>query len=155
MHLLPAWKSSPTCAAPSRENPCTIPKIFTYSRGFSWSSTTFSRFQVPVDLCRQIYSLARSISSPGYLSNRVHLPCSTGGLHGWEFQQLSRETEEHNLPPPCGQPSVPCWVSSPINPQLFILKPMGWSRGSTDNLKTLYELGWQLLIGTVIYHGFS
>jgi len=64
-------------------------------------------------------------------------------------------TEEHNLPPPCGQPSVPCWVSSTIKPQLFILKPMGWSRGSTGNLKTLYELGWQLLIGTVIYHGFS
>ena len=48
-----------------------------------------------------------------------------------------------------------CWVSSTTKPQLFILRLMGWSRGFIDSLKTLYELGWQLLIGTVIYLGFS
>ena len=83
----------------------------------------------------------------------VPLPCSTVGLHGSEYQQLSRVTEEHNSPPPCGQPSIPCWVSSTIKPQLFIHKPMIWLRDSTGSLKTLYELGWQLLTGTVFTLG--
>jgi len=39
------------------------------------SSTSFSRFHVLVDLCGQIYSLAGSIPTPGYFSNRV--------FHGW------------------------------------------------------------------------
>ena len=85
----------------------------------------------------------------------VPLSCSTVGLRGSEFQQLSRVIEELNSPPPCGQPSVPCWVSSTIKPQLSIHRPMGWWRDSTDSLKTLYELSWQLLIGTIIYLGFS
>jgi len=64
-------------------------------------------------------------------------------------------TGELNLHHPCGPPSVPCWVSSTTKQQLFILKLTGWSRGFIDSLKTLYELGWRLLIGTVIYLGFS
>ena len=69
--ILPAWKNP--CSAPIRENPCSVSNIFTCSCGSSWTSTTFSWFHVPVDLCRQIYSLAGNFSFCRYFGKGVCL----------------------------------------------------------------------------------